>query len=276
MRRSARPLLLTAVLLASAAPATAQSLAERVAGVQRGTIRFSYPTPPDVCGDGESIIRFREPGADGTRDIAIMRHRGSSQRYQGLSEAEARARCRFGPAHVTVTLAEGRAERVAVRVGEPAPGPATDLGAVPAGQAVAWLLGPAARQVTERGGEAVFAATLADADWAPAMIALATDRDVRTSTRRDAIFWVSQAAGEKAARGLRSILGDDSEEIELRKHAVFALSQQGTADAVTTLLELARNSPEPELRKAAFFWLGQRDEDPRVMALFRSILLEES
>jgi HEAT repeat protein len=108
------------------------------------------------------------------------------------------------------------------------------------------------------------------------MIALATDRDVRTSTRRDAIFWVSQAAGEKAARGLRSILGDDSEEIELRKHAVFALSQQGTEEAVTTLLELARNSPEPELRKAAFFWLGQRDEDPRVMALFRSILLEES
>lgn len=65
----------------------------------------------------------------------------------------------------------------------------------------------------------------------------------------------------------------DEGELEVRKHAVFALSRHESGRALDALLEVARTSPEPELRKSALFWLGRRaDEDPRVLALFEEIL----
>ncbi|HSJ15603.1 MAG TPA: HEAT repeat domain-containing protein [Longimicrobiales bacterium] len=269
MRRTGLHLLLAASLCTAAAPLPAQSLADRVGRTRDGAVRFQYPAHPDVCGLDESIVRFHEGG----HGYSFTNFRGSSG-VRDLSADEMRARCRFGPAFVALELNGGQVERVRVRVGEPGSEPATDLGAVSAAEAVEFLLGSAARVVSRRSGDALFAATIADTDWAPAMLALATDRGVREETRRNAIFWTSQAAGEKAARGLHSILSDDSEELELRKHAVFALSQQRSDQAVTALLEVAEHSPEPEIRKAAFFWLGQKDEDPRVMALFQRVLLD--
>jgi HEAT repeat protein len=90
-------------------------------------------------------------------------------------------------------------------------------------------------------------------------------------TRRQAIFWLGQAAGAAALRGLDSIASDKSGEIEIRKQAVFALSQRPADESVPVLIRIARTSPHREVRKSALFWLGQSG-DPRALALFEELL----
>jgi HEAT repeat protein len=84
------------------------------------------------------------------------------------------------------------------------------------------------------------------------------------------VFWLGQAAGEEATRGLDSLatVGGD---LEVRKHAVFALSQRPADEGVPVLIRIARTNRSPELRKTALFWLGQ-SEDPRALTLFEEIL----
>jgi HEAT repeat protein len=52
---------------------------------------------------------------------------------------------------------------------------------------------------------------------------------------------------------------------------VFALSQRPKDEAVPALLQVARTSRDPRLRKSAIFWLGQTD-DARALAYFEDVL----
>jgi HEAT repeat protein len=149
----------------------------------------------------------------------------------------------------------------------------TDLGLVPAREAADLLLA-LAPQVgdDDDGGELVTAATLADSAvvW-PQLLRMARDTKVREETRRQAVFWLGQAAGDQAAKGLDSIAADSGGDIEIRKQAVFALSQRPADEGVPILIRIARSNRHPELRKTALFWLGQ-SEDPRALTLFEEIL----
>ena len=62
-------------------------------------------------------------------------------------------------------------------------------------------------------------------------------------TRRQAVFWLGQAAGEAATRGLDSIAADGGGELEVRKQAVFALSQRPADEGVPALIRIARIEP---------------------------------
>ena len=53
---------------------------------------------------------------------------------------------------------------------------------------------------------------------------------------------------------------------------MFALSQLPADEGVPLLIEVAQTHPQPEVRKQAFFWLGQ-SKDPRAVALFEKVLL---
>jgi HEAT repeat protein len=75
----------------------------------------------------------------------------------------------------------------------------------------------------------------------------------------------------EATRGLDSIMRDRGGELEVRKQAVFALSQRPRDEGVPALIRIARTSREPEIVRTALFWLGQSD-DPRALALFEEIL----
>ena len=88
---------------------------------------------------------------------------------------------------------------------------------------------------------------------------------------RQAVFWLGQAAGVEATRGLDSIVHDDRGELEVRKQAVFALSQRPTDEGVPALIRVVRSSREPAIVRTALFWLGQ-SEDPRALSLFEEIL----
>jgi hypothetical protein len=106
--------------------------------------------------------------------------------------------------------------------------------------------------------------------------ALATDRLIslaRTAKTSDlrgaALFWVAQRAGDKAAGTLTDALDDP--ETEVRKKAVFALSQLPKDEGVPKLIEVARSHRDREVRRQAMFWLGQ-SRDPRALAFFEQVL----
>jgi len=270
MRRSA-PLLAAALTLAAAVAIPAQDLAQRVSQAGRDQdVAFEFPARPDVCGYGDAIISFPH---DGSRGYSIMHYRGDSRDLRELGREELRSRCVFGPVRVLLERTGGVVNDVAVRVGGAPPASATNLGGVSTGEASEYIVKLARTSPRRVANQALSALPLADGEYWPPLLDLARDRAVGTEVRKAAIFWLGQAAAEKATAGLHGILGDDSEEIEIRKQALFALSQQRTDTAVTHLIEIAQTSREPELRKNALFWLGQKHEDPRVLALFEKILL---
>jgi HEAT repeats len=105
---------------------------------------------------------------------------------------------------------------------------------------------------------------------------LATDRLIALArggrdgeVRGTALFWVAQRAGDRAAGTITQALDDP--ETEVRKKAVFALSQLPQNEGVPKLIELARTHRDPGVRRQAMFWLGQ-SRDPRALAFFEQVL----
>jgi HEAT repeat protein len=76
-----------------------------------------------------------------------------------------------------------------------------------------------------------------------------------------------------AARAIAAAAKEDPD-AEVKKQAVFALSQLPADEGVPLLVEVAETHPNPEVRKQAFFWLGQ-SEDPRALDLFERVLLRK-
>lgn len=240
---------LTALLALLPSILAAQSLAERIRTAGDGAVRLSFAARPGVCGSGSSISIDDDGEGDWERD------------------------CRPGPVRVSLRLRGERVVEAETRVGGRwrAGAAGTDLGMVPAGEAAGLML-DLARRAGEGGGDLVTAATLADSAvvW-PGLLSLARDPSLSTHTRRQAVFWLGQAAGEAATRGLDSIAVDDRGDLEVREHAVFALSQRPADEGVPVLIRIARTNPHPELRRKALFWLGQ-SEDPRALTLFEELL----
>jgi hypothetical protein len=230
----------------------AQSLALRVRSAGDGAVRFSFAARPGVCGGDRHGIVIREADDD----------------------SEWESGCGPEPVRVSLRIAGGRVVAAGTWVGgrwrEPAPA-VTDLGVVPAAEAAALLLDLAPE--AERDGEhLVSAAALADSAviW-PRLLRLARDTHLAEDSRRQAIFWLGQAAGAEATRGLDAIARDGRGDLEVRKQAVFALSQRPPDEGVPALIRIARTNREPEILRTALFWLGQSD-DPRALALFEELL----
>lgn len=87
--------------------------------------------------------------------------------------------------------------------------------------------------------------------------------------RGQALFWLAQKAGQKAAAAISDAVANDPE-TEVKKRAVFALSQL-REDGVPLLIQVARTHRNPEVRKQAMFWLGQ-SRDPRALGFFEEVL----
>jgi len=85
------------------------------------------------------------------------------------------------------------------------------------------------------------------------------------------VFWLGQAAGDAATRGLTDLVDDADMDRDVKEQAVFALSQQPHEAGVPALIRIARTHREPGVRRKALFWLGQSG-DPRALALFEELL----
>lgn len=238
-------------LLALPTALSAQTLVQRVASVGDGSLRFSFAARPGVCASGHGITIMNDDRSD-----------------------EWQSDCARGPVRVSLRVRGGRVSDANTYVGghwRPTASGTTDLGTLPARQAAVDLLALAEASPTDA-EELVTAATLADSAvvW-PDLLRLARRPDLPLETRKHAIFWLGQAAGAAAMRGLDSLANDQGGDLEVRKQAVFALSQRPEDEGVPALIHIARTSPRAEVRKTALFWLGQSG-DPRALALFEELL----
>ncbi|MGH7448201.1 MAG: HEAT repeat domain-containing protein, partial [Longimicrobiales bacterium] len=232
-------------------------------------VRFSFESKPGVCGDGENIRVRRTPA-----DAVSVAERGREYTINsGRTYRDRLQECIEGPVHVELERADGRITAARVRVGGAARTDGIDLGDVDPAAAVAFMLdGSVLRDARGRAADRmVFAATLARAESWPLLLRAARMQELPAGARKSAVFWLAQEASEKAAEGLGSIVGNDSDELEVRKQAVFALSQIRSDASIDTLIEIARTNREPEIRKNAMFWLGQSG-DPRALAFFEEVL----
>jgi HEAT repeat protein len=238
-----------AILVLLPASLGAQSLEQRVAAVGTGTVRMSFAAQPGVCGDGRNNIRSRQNDEQWEED------------------------CGAEPVRVAIRLREHQVMEIRTYVGGRwrSTGPATDLGTVRPQEASSYFIRLAEREGGLE-GDPVLPATLADSVviW-PALLRLARSPTAPQETRRSAVFWLGQAAGTAVAGSLDSIVGDARGDREIRKQAVFALSQLSNDGGIPSLIRIARSNPDPELRRTALFWLGQSD-DPRALKVFEEIL----
>ena len=69
----------------------------------------------------------------------------------------------------------------------------------------------------------------------------------------------------------RILVVEDDPETDVKKRAVFALSQLPKDDSVPQLIHVADTNSNPVVRKEAFFWLGQ-SQDPRALAFLEQVL----
>jgi hypothetical protein len=252
--------LLAAALVLCPAMAASQDLARRVADVRDGAVVFHYSARPGACGDGEHFIRT-----------------GNSSYHGSWSSGRDMEPCVHGPAQVRLTLENGVVSRVQYWIGPTRDRAARDLGRVSAAEAARFLVDVAERGNHRASGKAIFPAVLADSAvvW-PALLGIAKDRDTRTkATRRDALFWLSRfAAGALAGEANNPFVEDHdslNDDAELKRHAVFVLSQLPRGEGVPQLIEVSRSRMDWRVRSHALFWLGQSG-DERAVEVFEAIL----
>jgi hypothetical protein len=250
-------------VLASAIGAQTGDLDAKLANVHTGSVRLTFTSRPDVCGNGNSISTHSDSHStswtSASRDVAWDEE------------------CDHGLVHVVIDVQDQLPTAIRTYVGGhwralPAGGtPTTDWGAVPASDAAAWLLRLARRLPATPGHQAILPATLADSAvvW-PTLVTMARDSSVPSSTRKQAVFWLGQAAGDATA-SIDSIAKDASINQDIRAQAVFALSQRPADEGIPALIRVAKSNTDPELRHKALFWLGQ-SQDPRAVDLFEQIL----
>lgn len=227
------------------------TLAEQIARVREGTVRFSYTAKEGVCGNGRNInVRSRD------------------------DRGEWQSECEAGPVRLVVERRGGRTTDIRAYVGGRwRTSEGTDLGQVPAPAAGAWLLAVAG-SAEPAAEDAIFPATIADSTEAwPTLLRIAKNPEASQKARKAAVFWVGQAAADEATTGLDEIVTDDRQDREVRESAIFALSQRPAGEGVPALIRVAKTTRDPKLRRSALFWLGQ-SEDPAAIRLFEEILTQ--
>ncbi|MBX3133830.1 MAG: HEAT repeat domain-containing protein [Gemmatimonadaceae bacterium] len=252
------------LLLLVGSSLSAQDIASRVAAVGSGTVRMHFASDPGVCGNGRGSIRVR--GTEGRSTV----HNSGSIDARGR-RAEWEDECESGPVRVALDVENRRVMALRSYVGGSWRGrPDADLGEVPAEQAVAYLMQLAATAEGRVAKDAILPAMLAEGPSPDReILAIAKDEGRPRDVRTGATFWLSQSAGARVTEGLQELLDDP--ERQVRESAVFALSQRPNDESVPALIRLARSHRDPQIRRTAVFWLGQK-RDPRALAYFEEVL----
>lgn len=250
--------MIAAVITMLPATERAQSVASRVEAVGTGAVNFHFTGRPGICGDGMRFMRI-----------------GSS--FQGSFSSDMRSTpCVIGPVQVRLTLEQGSVTRIETWVGAVRPRDGRDLGKVPAKESAQYLVSLAARGSSSASAKAILPAVLAESAvvW-PSLLVIARNAERSRSTRLDAAFWLSRfAAGALAGRSNDPLADDDADaddDLGLRQHAVFVLSQLPHGEGVPQLIHVAQSSVDQRVRSRALFWLGQAD-DARALTVFEEML----
>ena len=106
----------------------------------------------------------------------------------------------------------------------------------------------------------------ANADW---LMEIALDETEDVEVRKQALFIASQR--DDVPVGDLVDIYDRAPDREVREQALFVLSQSGAPAAFDKMVEIVREEDDPELRQLAIFWLGQSG-DPRAEDVLIEIL----
>ena len=167
--------------------AAQSGLERRIAAAGDTPAQFHFAAREGVCGNGKTYFRTEDDGWYGTGFYSTDGMRADP--------------CVNGPVRVVVTRAAKEVVRVETYVG-PVPAdapPAQELGAVPAKEAVAYLLSLAATGDGRPARDALTPAMLADSSVVtPELLAIAKDQSRSRDIRRSAINWLSRRRVRRA------------------------------------------------------------------------------
>ncbi|HEY6392437.1 MAG TPA: HEAT repeat domain-containing protein [Bryobacteraceae bacterium] len=118
---------------------------------------------------------------------------------------------------------------------------------------------------------AVFALTQNKDPQAANVVVAVAHNDKSARVRGQALFWLAQRAQRKVAESAISDAIANDPETEVKKKAVFALTQMPSGEGVPLLIQVARTNKNAEVRKQAIFWLGQ-SKDERALTFIEEVL----
>src|SRR5688572_17142710 len=230
------------LLVAVAGSSGAQTVERRVAVAPDGNVTFHFASRADVCGDGRTYIRADDMWMGSMND--------------GVRSME----CQRGPIRVLLTRDGKEILRITTYGGPVAEEPgATNLGAVPAADAAAWLLGIAGRIDGRPGREAIMPAALADSALVTReLLAIARNTDRSRELRRSALSWVVRRRGERGelsseevSRTLVTIARDENETRTVRDQALSSLARLESASSLDALVSMTTGTTEAWLARRA-------------------------
>ena len=238
--------------------ATAQSLANRVAGASDRSVQFSYPAKAGVCGDGRTYISTG-PG-----------------NYYGSFSTNSSDQCVAGPVRVVADLADRNVIALRTYVGGTTPvvDPAlANLGTVTAADATDYLLGVASRADGRVGRDAIFAALIADgADLSQKLLEIGRDQNRPLETRRAALSGLVRSdAGQldRIGSALVQIATNESDAQGVRTAALSVLSRLDHGAGIQPLVQLANGNITSWVGRESMTVLA-RSGDPRARQFLRT------
>jgi len=102
------------------------------------------------------------------------------------------------------------------------------------------------------------------------LVRIAGDEDEDIELRKTALFWLGQNHDLPIAQIMAFYEGADR---EMKEQVIFLLSNRGGKEALHELVKIVRNERDTELRSNAVFWIGQFD-DPEAEAVLLEIIEE--
>jgi hypothetical protein len=225
------------------------ALDQRIQAVRNGTLRFTLPAAPYVCGNGSSWYRSRD---------------GRSGSYYGMWNGSTNSKdvetiCDRGPVRIVVVREDGDTRSLRHYVGGRwvPQDTVTDLGAVSASEGGAWLLRQAERGSDKVARTAMNAALLVDSlSPGTTLLRMARDSSRSQDVRNSAVFWLGEVVGDRVAATLDSIAYEPGDR-EVRRTAIMAMARRPKDEAIPALQKLAETLPDRELRRVAIMALAQ-------------------
>ncbi len=240
-------------------PASAQSLADRIARAPAGPVQFTFATRAGVCGDGQTYVHV---GSDNGTSF-----------YGSFGDFGAQP-CVAGPARIVLDRAAGQVVALRVFVGPPANDDATDLGVVRTHEASDYLLHLAATAQGAVARNAIMPAMIADSvDNRSALVALARDQSRSHDTRRAAISWIGRGlvADPSLPNALVSIATDDTDNRSVRQQALNTLAHLDGGAGIPSLTRLADDPDGGWVARTALSAISQSG-DPRARDYLRGVV----
>ena len=273
MSRAWRAVLSGAALAITPSVAAGQGVERLVANAGEGTVQFHFAARDGVCGNGRDFYRASEMGY-------------YSSHGNGVGGDD---NCTRGPVRAVIVRAGREIVRIETYAGPLGNDPdgGRDLGAVPAHDAAAYLLGLASTLEGRPARDAMQPAMLADSSVVtPLLTAIVKDPMRSRDIRSNAIAWLARRRGElggvgaaAAQRTLDGIVRDRNESETTRRQALSTLGNFERGEGIPVLIGFASDADSWIAKSALASLSGSGDPRARQFmrdALRRSDLPEES